>query len=63
MTAPVTIHDLQHPDSPQVVAALTVKCRVCHAEKGTFCRPVGQGKRMAALVHFDRSAKALKVGQ
>lgn len=59
----LTIHDLQHPDSPQVVAALSVTCGQCHVPKGEFCHAIGVGKRMCSLVHFDRAAKALKVGQ
>lgn len=59
----LTVHDLQHPDSPQVHAALSVKCGMCHVKPGEFCHAVGVGKRMCTLVHFDRAALALKVGQ
>ena len=59
----LTIADLLHPASPQVEAALTVECGQCHVSPGEFCHAIGIGKRMASLVHFDRAAKALKVGQ
>lgn len=57
MTAPVTIRDLKHPDQPAVVHALTVKCGMCGVPPGEFCHAIGQGKRMAGLVHFSRATQ------
>lgn len=59
----LTVSDLLHPDSPQVAAALTVKCGICHVKPQEFCHAMKPGKKMACLVHFDRAAKALGVGQ
>lgn len=55
MTAPVTVKDLLHPDSPAVVRALKVKCGICKEPPGRFCHAVNPGKKMATLVHFARS--------
>lgn len=53
----VSIHDLKHPDSPAVVKALTVQCGICKVSAGEFCHAIGRGKRMAALVHYERATR------
>lgn len=60
MTAPITIHDLQHPDSPAVVRALEIPCTICKVIPGYFCHAIGEGKKMAALVHMARATKHYK---
>ena len=53
----ITISDLQHPDSPAVVRALTIRCGLCGVPVGHFCHAVGKGKKMVGLVHFARATK------
>ena len=56
----VSIEDLQDPDNPAVVQALTVECGMCHVPPHEFCHAVGVGKKMAALVHFCRATQHYK---
>lgn len=51
----VTIHDLQHPDSPAVVAALKRACGLCAAPVGEFCRTIHPKGRLTTLVHLARA--------
>ena len=51
----VTIQDIQHPDQPAVVRALTIECGMCHVPPREFCHAIGKGKKMAGLVHFARA--------
>lgn len=60
MTASITIHDLQHPDHPAVVRALTRECGMCHVPPREFCHAVGKGKRMVGLVHMARATAHYK---
>ena len=53
----VSIHDLQHPDQPAVIEALKVECGMCHVPPKEFCHAVGQGKKMASLVHVARATQ------
>lgn len=53
----VSIHALQHPDTPEVQKALEIPCGLCGVPVGHFCHAVGIGKKMATLVHFERATR------
>lgn len=56
----VPISSLQHPDSPEVIKALEIRCSICHVPPKEFCHAIGVGKRMASLVHVARATEFME---
>jgi len=54
------VTDWSDPTDPVVIRCLTVKCGLCQAPVGEWCRALDGGALRGRLVHFFRLDKLVK---